>query len=231
MSKLNAIRKEEELPWYFKEEIVSNYESWYEGKYKRADQLEKEVLRSAIEWIGGVKTILEVGCGTAHFTRWFEQIGIIAYGLDISQYMLREARKYWRDGNLIMGVSSSIPLRDKSVDVVSFITCFEYMDQPIEIIIEAARVARKGLIFGLMNAWSIPTLRRKVQVLLGLNPFYKNAHFYSSSEMKRLLNKALGKDNYSLFSRSTVFPGFIPIRDSSVPFGAFLCMGIRIGGG
>jgi SAM-dependent methyltransferase len=77
-------REEEEVPWYFREDITSTYETWYEGRYKKADIKEKAILRKGIDWIGDVKTIFEVGCGTAHFTRYFEEIGIDAFGVDPS---------------------------------------------------------------------------------------------------------------------------------------------------
>lgn len=58
-------------PWFLRKEYVETYEQYYETKYKRADILEKEVLKEAISSLGKGKSILEVGCGTCHFTRWF----------------------------------------------------------------------------------------------------------------------------------------------------------------
>lgn len=213
--------------WYFREEIVSTYESWYEGKYKRADIREKAILRKGIDWIGDVRTIFEVGCGTAHFTRYFEEIGVNAYGADLSPLMLNEAMRLSRGGKLTRATSAFLPVREKVVDVVAFITCFEYMPEPVSVIREASRVARKGILFGLMNSWSIPTLRRKIQILFGKNPFYKNAHFYSLPEIERTIHAAIGKDSFEIFQRSTVFPRILPVNESRLPFGAFLCVSVR----
>lgn len=224
---MNKDLKTEEVPWYFNEEITSTYESWYEGKYRKADELEKSVLVECIEYIGGVKTILEVGCGTAHFTRFFEKIGLNAYGLDISPFMLKEAKKFWTADKLVLSSSSFLPIRDKSFDIVCFITCLEYMKDSVLVLEEASRVAKKGLLLGLMNAWSIPTIRRKIQIFFGLNPFYKNAHFYSIREIKKIISKAVKKDIYTLKSVSTVFPSFVPIKSSKLPLGAFLCVAVR----
>lgn len=216
-----------EVPWYFREENTSTYESWYEGKYKRADVQEKAVLKKGIEWIGDVDTILEVGCGSAHFTRWFEEMGIKAYGADLSPFMLKEAKRLWQSGKLMRATSSHLPLKEDTVDAVGFITCFEYMPEPANVIREAARVARKGIFFGLMNSWSIPTIRRKIQIALGKNPYYKNAHFYSLPEIERLIETTTAKDA-SVFQRSTVFPRPLPVEESRLPFGAFLCVSLRL---
>jgi ubiquinone/menaquinone biosynthesis C-methylase UbiE len=212
-------------PWYFREEIAEKYESFYTGKYRKVDLLEKEALLKAVRSIGNVKSILEVGCGTAHFTRWFESIGYEVCGLDISDIMLKQARKYWPRGCLTRGISYYLPFKDNTFDVVMFVACLEYMGNPESVIVEAQRVASKGLVLGLMNSWSIPTIRRKLQVLLGLNDFYKNARFYSIRSATALLKKSV-KTRYSIMYVTTAFP-FNILRFSKIPYGAFLCIALR----
>ncbi|MCI2430813.1 class I SAM-dependent methyltransferase [Candidatus Acetothermia bacterium] len=215
------------VPWYLREEIVSSYESWYEGpKGQRMDRLEKKLLRGLLADFAESKNLLEVGCGTAHFTRWFaNELGLDVVGVDLSPLMLQEARKYWQ-GPLLLGDAMSLPFADKSFDVVAFVTSFEYIPDPIKALREAARVSRHGLILGLMNRWSLPTVRRRIQELFGKNPFYKNAHFYSLLEIKRLLSKALGEDLHIRWE-STLFPQFLPMESARLPFGAFLGLAVR----
>ncbi len=222
---MQASSGQEEV-WYFREEIVSSYESWYEGKGKRADFLEKQLLEMLLSDFTPINTILEVGCGTAHFTRFFESLGIGSVGLDLSSLMLREGKRHW-GGELIEGVSHALPFADKSFDFVAFITCMEYMPNPSLVLREAYRVARKGVVWGIMNRWSLPTLRRRIQVLLGKNPFYKNAHFFSILEAKRILRGVFGEESRIRW-KNTVFPPFIPLKHSSLPFGAFLGISIRL---
>jgi len=193
-----------------------------------ADGLEKALLERSVQSIGGVRSALEVGCGTGHFTRWLEGLGLNVLGVDISPFMLREARRLWPTGSLIRASSTHLPVRDGAFDCVAYITCFEYMKETREQVLrEARRTARRGMIFGLMNAWSLTTLRRKAQLALGLNPFYKTAHFYSIREMKRLLDRILGKGRHQFFSWSTLFPRPIPVKQSSLPLGSFLVLGVR----
>ena len=215
--------------WYFQEEIVKTYESWYEGKYKRADMLEKALLHKLLNKLSNSHSLLEVGCGTAHFTRWFEQLGLECYGLDLSNLMLKRAKNLWSNGSLTLGESTHLPYKDDSFDVVTFVACIEYMPNPIKVLSEASRVARKGIIIGLMNKWSLPTIRRMIQVKMKRNPYYKNARFYSILGIKRKLKDALGKAHKVPYWSTTAFPKILGETESNlIPFGAFLGVAVTL---
>lgn len=215
--------------WYYQEDIVKTYEAYYQTKYRRADRLEKALLTKLLDILRPAESLLEVGCGTAHFTRWFESMGLECYGLDFSDLMLEEAKRLWLGGMLVGGESSFLPFRDNSFDIVAFIACMIYMPDPVKVIREAARVTRKGIIFGMINKWSLPTLRRIIQVKMGKNPYYKNAKFYSILDMKRILKDALG-DGSTIPNWSTVvFPKiFGDTKSSLLPFGAFLGIAAKL---
>ncbi len=215
--------------WYFQEDIVKTYESYYQTTYRRADRLEKALLRKLLATLGPAESLLEVGCGTAHFTRWFESLGLECYGLDLSDLMLKEAHRLRLTGTLLRGESSFLPFRDNSFDIVAFIACMIYMPDPVKVIREAARVTRKGILFGSINKWSLPTLRRIIQVKMGKNPYYKNAKFYSILDMKRMLKDALG-DGYTIpYWNTVVFPKSLGDTKSALfPFGAFLGIAAKL---
>src|SRR5690625_679837 len=78
--------------WFFNREHTDTYEQWYEGRYKRAEVWQKKVMEQLVSKDTRVKTLLEFGCGTGRFTRWWEDIGIEATGGDISPLMLSQAR-------------------------------------------------------------------------------------------------------------------------------------------
>jgi ubiquinone/menaquinone biosynthesis C-methylase UbiE len=215
-----------DMSWYLRGDIVNSYESWYEGKGKRADLLEKRLLKELVDYVGGVETMLEVGVGTAHFARCFESFGIQCVGLDLSPPMLREAKKLW-NGDLIRGDAHHLPFREKTFDLVAFITCMEYMRSPIDVLKEASSVSRNGILCGIMNKWSIPALRRKLQVMVGRNPFYSNARFFSIKDVKYLAGKALNRVDYSMKWSTTVYPRILLVKESRLPFGAFLGVAAR----
>jgi ubiquinone/menaquinone biosynthesis C-methylase UbiE len=222
--------KMQEDAWYLQKRIVQEYESLYQTKYKRADLLEKRLLKKLLKQLGETQKLLEVGCGTGHFTRWMETLGPECCGLDLSHLMLGEARKLWPDGPLVQGESSYLPFKTESFDVVTCVACLEYMPNIARVLSEAARVARKGIIIGLMNKWSTPTLRRIVQVKMGRNPYYKNARFYSISDIKRILKDALGDECEIAYWTTTVFSRIFGDRESALlPFGSFLGIAVKLG--
>jgi len=203
------------------EKIVETYESWYEGKYKRAEQLEKDLLEEMIRKVGEVESILEVGSGTCRFTRYFASKGYKMVGVDISPHMIRVCRRLW-DGDVVQGQSNHLPFRDQSFDMVMFVACFEYMRPPIDVMREAGRVSKKAILFGLMNRNSLPTLRRRIQVLFGRNPYYRTARFYSEGEMKKLACQAFPSSVLIVTSKTTLTPRWLGKEDSPSWLGAFL---------
>ncbi len=205
---------------------MQSYESWYEGKGKRADVLEKELLKELVDYVGKVETMLEVGVGTAHFTRWFESYGIQCVGLDFSPLMLKQAKQLWK-GPLIRGDAHHLPFREKTFDLVTFITCMEYMHSPTDVLREAGRVAKTGILWGIMNRWSLPTIRRRIQVMLGRNPFYSNARFYSIRDATTFIRNALSRAHYTMKWATTVYPRFMFVRITRLPLGAFLGVAVK----
>jgi len=73
--------------------IATDYEKWYSTTGKRTDRLEKSLLKRILSCFPTSHTLLEVGCGTGHFTRWFAEQDLFTAGVDISQPMLTEAKR------------------------------------------------------------------------------------------------------------------------------------------
>jgi len=223
------MRGMQEEPWYLQERIVKRYEASYQTKYRRADMLEKKLLRRLLNQFGDAHKVLEVGCGTGHFARWMESLGMECYGLDLSHLMLEEARKLWPNGQLVQGESHKLPFRSGSFDVIAFIACLEYMPNVSKVFQEAARVARKGLIIGLMNKWNPSTIRRIAQAKMGRNPFYKNAKFYSILDIKRLLKETFHDMQSVDYWNTTVFPKALGNKESAfLPFGSYLGLAVKL---
>ena len=78
----------------FGREEARHYEAWFETKEgRRVDEQEKALLRCLLASLGHPRTMLEVACGTGHFSRWFKDIlGCQVRGIDSSLPMLEEAR-------------------------------------------------------------------------------------------------------------------------------------------
>lgn len=206
--------------WFFNREHTDTYEQWYEGRYKRAEVWQKKVMQQLLDVDVRIKALLEFGCGTGRFTRWWTQIGIEATGADISPLMLSQAIDLF-NGPLVMADSHNMPFKDNSFDAVAFITTFEYYKDPCLVIQEAARVAKYGLAFGMMNRNSPKYIRRRVQQMFGKNPFYITASFYTPSSLIRVIDQALQGRRYSIRSMCTGLPKLFPVQQWKIPYGDF----------
>lgn len=212
--------------WFFNREHTDTYEQWYEGRYKRAEVWQKKIMEDLVSSDSRVKTLLEFGCGTARFTRWWGEIGIEATGGDISPLMLSQANQLF-DGDLVMADSHFMPFKDHTFDSLAFITTFEYYKDPIQVIREAARVGKYGIAMGMMNRNSPKVLRRRTQELFGKNPFYLTATFYTPQKLIGIIQEALEGREYTLTWRCTGLPKWFPVQEWNIPYGDFFGMYVQ----
>jgi len=213
----------------FGEYAAAHYEAWYETpEGRRADELEKVVLGWLLRSFPGSGSVLEIGCGTGHFTRWLSDEGLAAVGLDISPAMLAEARTL--DGvPLVRGDARRLPFADGAFDTTALITTLEFLEQPQEALAEALRVARRGLVLGVLNRWSVLGLQRRLAGLFRPT-VYDAAHFYGVGELERLLQSVTGGKGYIVW-RTTLFPHDWPWPRASLPWGGFIGMALVVSDG
>lgn len=213
--------------WFFNRDHTDTYELWYEGRYKRAEVWQKKVIGQLIKKDERVKTLLEFGCGTTRFTRWWKEIGIEASGGDISPFMLGQGVHLF-DGDLVLADSHHMPFKDHTFDALAFITTFEYYKDPVKVIREAARVGKYGIVFGMMNRNSPKVARRRVQELFGKNPFYVTATFYTPKKLMAVIAEALHDRDYTIEWTATGLPEWFPVQQWQQPYGDFFGLHVRL---
>lgn len=212
--------------WFFNREHTDTYELWYEGRYKRAEVWQKKIIGDLLTEDKRVTTLLEFGCGTTRFTRWWKTIGVEASGGDISPFMLSQGVKLF-DGDLVLADSHYMPFRDNTFDALAFITTFEYYRNPIQVIQEAARVGKYGIVFGMMNRNSPKIARRRIQQFFGKNPFYVTATFYTPAKLISLIHMALAGKKYSIKWNCTGLPKWFPVQEWKQPYGDFFGLYVK----
>lgn len=212
--------------WFFNRDHTDTYELWYEGRYKRAEVWQKKIIGDLISRDERVKTLLEFGCGTTRFTRWWHEIGINASGGDISPFMLAQGRHLF-NGDLVLADSHFMPFRNDSFDAVAFITTFEYYRDPVRVIQEAARVGKHSIVFGMMNRNSPKIIRRRVQQFFGKNPFYVTATFYTPQRLMDVIDKALHGRSYTVDWMCTGLPEWFPVQQWKKPYGDFFGLHVQ----
>ena len=201
--------------------LASRYEDWYSGEGRRADILEKDLLGKLLRLFPNARSVLEVGCGTGHFTRWMAEKGLDAVGVDISEPMLNEAR--WLGGpKYLPGDAHSLPFADRSRDVTALITTLEFVADPARALAEAVRVARQGVLLGVLNRWSLLTARYRFSG----KAMWRSARFFGPGELAKLARGAAGRRTATVVWRTTLWP--IPgVRDLPLPWGGFIGMAIQ----
>jgi ubiquinone/menaquinone biosynthesis C-methylase UbiE len=167
---------------FFNPEISLTYEDFYQNDGRRVDHQEKALLKWLLTWFKNKQTILEVGCGTGHFTRWFGDLGLQSSGLDISRPML-DVTKHLDGSSYVQGDALMLPFPSSSYDLVSIITTLEFVKDPLQALGEAMRVARVGLILGVINARSC--IGRKYKHKKG--PIWRAARFFVPLELEQMI--------------------------------------------
>jgi SAM-dependent methyltransferase len=126
-------------------------------------------------------------------------------------------------------VAEDLPFDDNEFDYVFLINTLEFLDNPIEALREAGRVAHRIVFVGVLNSFSWQGIMSKIHGILG-NPIFRHAHLYNLWELKSLLKSALGpvplswaslKKPNSFFE--SVSPSVNQIwKEKQSPFGCFL---------
>jgi ubiquinone/menaquinone biosynthesis C-methylase UbiE len=165
-------------------------------------------------------TVLEVGCGTGYFTRWMAGLGSWCVGLDRSLPMVRQARSSAPRLPWVMGDALALPFQDRSFDVVSFVTTLEFLAAPREALAEAFRVARRGVVLGVLNRSSL--LGRRLAKKGGA--IWSEAHLFSPAELRRLVAAAASGRAHRLLTRTALRP-FLP-GPLPLPWGGFIAMAV-----
>lgn len=211
----------------FDEHVARDYEAWYEQGFGRfASRQEEVLLHHLLQRFPGASSLLEVGCGTGHFTRWFAQQGFQVTGLDTSPAMLEQARL--RNGtNYLLGDTQALPFENQLFDLVALITTLEFVTDPVQALREAMRVTRQGLLLGVLNRQS---LVEDVHLLRGQHPagVLTQAHRLSVKEFKRCVRQAAGKQSMIITWRTTIFSGRLPPCATWLPWGEYLGMAVHL---
>ena len=204
---------------------AKKYESWYNTPFgRRTDRVEKEMLGYFLSDVFDVRSLLEVGCGTGHFARWFAGKGITTVGLDASFPMLGMSKELCAEVGVVQGDATRLPFEDDSFDVVAMITVLEFLDEPEKALAEALRVARRGLLLGVLNSISPIMLWRRLRQ----SGTYGKVHFYSPRVLERLVKRTLGDRAGVVRWRTGLYPLSCLDGLTWLPFGAFIGMSVRL---
>lgn len=131
------------------------YEAWYETARGRwIAGREFDLMMRLLNPQAG-SSLLDVGCGTGHFSRRFAGAGLQVTGIDPDAAMLDYASGLGGGVNYLLGTGTALPFEDNSFDYVTAVTSLCFISDAEQALREMWRVARHAVLLGLLNRRSL----------------------------------------------------------------------------
>ena len=196
--------------------IAASYDGWYASRRGAMyDRLEKELIANFLPARAEGKKLLEIGCGTGHWSQFFSQRGFEVTGLDISEAMINTARqKSIPNVSFLMADGHFLPFQDSAFDLTAAMTTLEFVRDAEVVLGEMIRCTRKPgrILLGMLNRLSIVNRQRQRQNRPE-NP-YVAARLFSPVELREFL-KPHGEVEITV-------GGFIPTQDWRIPLAPWI---------
>jgi len=177
---------------------AQQYEAWYDSSRGRwIGTTEYAILKGVLSPEPGA-SLLDVGCGTGHFTRLFaSDMGGTVIGVDPIREWLDYAKTHsTKAEQYVSGIAEALPFPEHAFDFTVSVTALCFIKRQEDALREIVRVTRKRFALGLLNRHSI-LYRQKGRG--GGAGAYRGAHWHTSAEIRRLL-AALPVTNIRLYS-------------------------------
>ncbi|MBZ0092006.1 MAG: methyltransferase domain-containing protein, partial [Sulfuricellaceae bacterium] len=188
---------------------AAEYDAWYRTpRGQWIGETEFRLLSHMLQAKPG-ESLLDIGCGTAYFTRRFAQEnGGAVIGLDPNLAWLRFARAHPAGSErFVAGAGGKLPFSDRAFDrTVSVAALCFAQDQPA-FLSEMVRVTRRRFALGLLNRASLLYWQKGRQ---GGTGAYRGAHWHTANEIRALLER-------------------LPVNNVAVRSGVFLPAGGSLG--
>lgn len=168
------------------DQIAEVYDTYYETQLGRqVDHVEKQLVWKYMIRMSLEKPLLEIGCGTGHWTRFFRQKGLKLTAIDLSAKMLEKAEeKNPKNVHFERMNVEDLRFRDHSFENIISIATLEFVNDREKAFQEINRVLKPGgvLIVGCLNELSEMGQHKKEDEL------YRTAHFFKPDELKNHLS-------------------------------------------
>lgn len=168
-----------------KEDIANAYDAYYQTEMgRKVDEIERKLMHKLLSSIPR-GNMLELGCGTGHWTKFFIDEGFRLTALDNSEMMLKLAEHKHIPAKFQWADAGYLPVEDSSYPAVSSVTMLEFVEDQEKVMEEMYRVLQPGgwLILGCLNADSMLG-KTKEQ-----SETFRNAKFFTPGSLKQKLQR------------------------------------------
>jgi ubiquinone/menaquinone biosynthesis C-methylase UbiE len=208
-------------------DIAKDYDNYYKSETGKAvDSIEKGIFVNFLEKLPR-GTLLELGCGTGHWTDFFSKQGFKVTAIDTSEKMLQIARRKNINNAIFQKADAAgLPYGDHSFPVIATITMLEFVSNTESVLDEIDRVLKPGgtLMMGCLNELSeMGKNKNKDKV-------FRNAHFFTPEEIKQMVSRfghpeinqgVYFSPTFELLDgtkkQNTVHPAFMAVSVQKVP--------------
>ncbi len=170
------------------DQIAERYDRWYSSRSGiHFDKVEKRAIDKMLPPQSDKMSLLEIGCGTGHWSSYFSSKGFEVTGIDMSPGMINIAeQKKIPKCKFGVGDCENIPFDNDTFDVAAAITSLEFTAHPEKIVQEMVRCVKKDgglLILGVLNSLS----RYNCKKMIVQGSVYSAARMLSLNEIKSLV--------------------------------------------
>jgi ubiquinone/menaquinone biosynthesis C-methylase UbiE len=216
--------------------LVNKYDSWYESdKGRMYDLLEKKAISRYLPPSAKGKKLLEVGCGTGHWSWFFSEYGFEVSGVDVSKRMIDIAQsKNISNASFQVSDGHSLPFEDGSFGVIAAITTLEFVCDAEGVLRKLVRCTRKPggrLLIVVLNELASLNYNRKQRP----ESPYAKARLFSPRKPKQFLVRY--GEAYMVTAgfvpRQKYLLPLAPLLDTTgrffhIPYGAFVAAEVRL---
>ncbi len=167
--------------------LADRYDRWYATGAGRAhDRVQKADVRRLLPRASSGERLLDVGCGTGHWSAFFAEMGYRVTGVDVAPEMVEAARTAAPECSFREADAHDLPFDEASFDVVASMATVEFLTDPAAALREMARCTGPGgkLLIGTLNRLAGLNRRRLAE---GREP-YSSARLFAPSELRDLLD-------------------------------------------
>ena len=168
---------------------AKDYDRWYETPVGQAhDRVQKADVLKLLRPARPGDRLLDIGCGTGHWSRFFASLGYAVTGVDISEEMIRAARDRPAPGCVFeLADACALPVEDQSFEVVAAMAVLEFASDVSSMLNETFRCAKPdgSVLIGALNRLA-PINRDRLAK--GRQP-YASGRLLGPGELRHLLGR------------------------------------------